>query len=146
MANEKTLTEETAEVATESTTENVEAEVNTEASENSTEDEPAEDTAEDTEDEPAEDTEKKELVAVYPILFHSHQYEVGEILPTNYPDMVQAWLDAGTAVWKGATKAAPKAKPATAEPGQPGVAVASESENGDDLVGKVPKTTRRSKK
>ena len=39
-----------------------------------------------------------------------------------------------------------KARPRTAEPGQPGVAVASESEDGENLVGKVPKTTSRKKK
>ena len=89
----------------------------------------------------------KVLVAVYPILFLSHQYNVGDVLPTNYQNMVDAWLEAGTAVWKDseALKAnAVKARPKTAEPGLPGVAAASESE--DNLAGKVPKTAGRKKK
>ena len=62
--------------------------------------------------------------------------------------MVEAWLAAGTAVWTDDDKAkAPaKARPATAEPGQAGVAVASESEDGNNLAGKVPKTASRKKK
>ena len=40
-----------------------------------------------------------ELVATYPILYRSHQYEVGDSLPADDESMVQAWLDAGTAVW-----------------------------------------------
>lgn len=115
--------------------------------------------------------EKKELIAVCPVLFLSHQYKVGDVLPANYPDMVQAWLEAGTAVWKGdekeenvtevpimeepeaeeskaeepITKEPVTAKPATAEPGLSGATVASEAENGENLVGKVPKTGRRKK-
>ena len=59
--------------------------------------------------------------------------------------MVEAWLAAGTAVWKDAeTPKAVKARPKTAEPGLPGVAVASETE--DNLAGKVPKTAARKKK
>ena len=40
------------------------------------------------------------LIATYPILYQSTQYNVGQSLPTNNPDMVKAWLDAGTAVWQ----------------------------------------------
>lgn len=96
----------------------------------------------DTEDETGKDVPKI-LTAVYPILYLSHQYRVGDELPTNTPDMVQAWLDAGTAVWKTAVKENPKAKPRTAEPGLPGQASPSESADGDNLVGKVPKTNAR---
>ena len=156
MANEKNLTEETTEVVTEGVTENTGAEGTTEpegtegtAPEGTTEPEGtegSEDVAgEEVEDE-TEDSGSKVLVAVYPILFQSHQYKVGDTLPANYPDMVDAWLEAGTAVWKTVETAAPKARPATAEPGLAGAAVTSASENGEDLVGKVPKTTKRSKK
>lgn len=109
------------------------------------EDNAPEEEVEETED--AEDIPKR-LVATYPILYLSHQYQVGEVLPANNPDMVEAWLAAGTAVWVDDKQAETPAKtqPATAEPGQPGVSVSSESEDGDDLVGKVPKTARRSKK
>ena len=90
----------------------------------------------------------KRLTAQNSILFESKIYAPGEELPTKNAVMVEAWLAAGTAVWINdeinGTKA--KARPRTAEPGQPGTAVASESEDGDNLVGKVPKTTRRKKK
>ena len=88
------------------------------------------------------------LTAQQSILFENKIYAPGEELPTKNASMVEAWLAAGTAVWIGdetkSTKA--KARPRTAEPGQPGAAVASESEDGDNLVGKVPKTTSRKKK
>lgn len=128
MEEEKNLTEET----TEDMEETTEAEEDTEASENI----------------PKEDDENKILVAVYPILFHSHQYKVGDILPANYPDMVEAWLEAGTAVWKKAELEShlPMARPMTAEPGLAGASTSSESANGDNLVGKVPRTVGRKKK
>lgn len=87
------------------------------------------------------------LTAVYPILYQSHQYKVGEELPTNNPDMVDAWLEAGTAAYISSedTDKAVKATPVTAEAGLPGEAAASESD-GEDLVGKVPKTPARTKK
>lgn len=86
------------------------------------------------------------LVACYPILYHSHQYAVDEVLPTNDPGMVAAWLEAGTAKWTDGEpkEEAPKAVPKTAEPGRTGEAVSTESD-GDDLVGKVPKTKQRKK-
>lgn len=130
----------------------------TAVSENGNEEIVAEDIAEDeategTEDEATEGAEEtedvpKRLVAIYPILYLSHQYQVSETLPANNPDMVEAWLAAGTAVWVDDKQAETpaKAQPATAEPGLPGVSVSSESEDGEDLVGKVPKTGRRSKK
>lgn len=94
-----------------------------------------------------EEEAPKKLVAIYPILYQSHQYKVGETLPANNPVMVEAWLEAGTAKWiTDETNNKAKAQPRTAEPGQPGEAVASESEDGDNLVGKVPKTEGRRKK
>ena len=84
------------------------------------------------------------LVARVPVLYLSRQYKVGDELPVGDADMVQAWLDAKSAVYaSGEAKKAPTAKPATAEPGLPGKAAASET--GDDLVGKVPKTNSRKK-
>lgn len=89
------------------------------------------------------------LIAVYPILYHSHQYKVGEELPVNDPDMVSAWLEAGTASYISSeekdTDKAVKATPVTAEAGLSGNAVSSESD-GEDLVGKIPKTAARTKK
>lgn len=83
------------------------------------------------------------LIAVYPILYRSRQYWVGEELPADDAGMVQAWIEAGTAAWvdPDAPKP-PKAKPAAAEAG-----LAGESQNGEtdeNLVGKVPKTPTRS--
>ena len=78
-----------------------------------------------------------ELVATYPILYRSHQYEVGDSLPADDESMVQAWLDAGTAVWSEGKQEKAKATPATATAG-----LAGESKN---VVGRVPKTPTRSK-
>lgn len=97
-----------------------------------------------TEDEDQEPEEVlKILTALYPILYLSHQYKVGDELPANDPGMVEAWLQAGTAAWIQTVGESPKAKPRTAEPGLPGEAVPSEAEDGDDLAGKIPKTFGR---
>ena len=120
---------------------------------------------------------QKKLIARTEILYNGKMYNTGEELPTNNPQYVDAWLEAGTAVWEGAEKApsdteneetdtengetdtenedsdteneeseSVKGVPQTAEPGLAGKAAASESEDGVDLVGKVPKTAARSKK
>ena len=84
-----------------------------------------------------------ELVATYPILYRAHQYEVGDSLPADDESMVQAWLDAGTAVWSEGKQENAKATPATATAG-----LAGESKNGEtpeNVVGRVPKTPTRSK-
>ena len=83
------------------------------------------------------------LVATYPILYRSPQYEVGDSLPADDESMVQAWLDAGTAVWSEGKQEKAKATPATATAG-----LAGESKNGEtpeNVVGRVPKTPTRSK-
>lgn len=83
------------------------------------------------------------LIATYPILHHSHQYEVGDTLPVNDTDMVQAWIDAKTAAWQEDETPQTKAKPVTAEAG-----LAGQSPNGEtdeNVVGKVPKTPARSR-
>lgn len=41
----------------------------------------------------------KQLTAVYPILFESHQYSPGDILPTHNQEMNEAWVKSGTAAW-----------------------------------------------
>lgn len=82
------------------------------------------------------------LIATYPILYQSTQYKVGQSLPAHDPDMVQAWLDAGTAVWKKDEKQeVAKVRPVTAQAG-----LAGQSPNGetsDNVVGRVPKTPAR---
>lgn len=90
----------------------------------------------------------KVLTAKQSILFESKIYAPGDKLPAHNEAMVKAWLEAGTAVWidDATTDTKAKAKPRTATPGLSGEAVASESEDGENLVGRVPKTTRRKKK
>lgn len=84
-----------------------------------------------------------ELKATYPILFRSKQYSVGETLPADDEEMVQAWIDAGTAAWMDTEEPKAKAKPVTAPAG-----LAGQSPNGetdDNVVGQVPKTPTRTK-
>ena len=91
----------------------------------------------------------KVLTAQKSILFESKLYNPGDELPTKNAVMTEAWLAAGTAVWIGddePVSTMAKARPRTAEPGLPGAAVASESEDGDNLAGKVPKTSSRKRK
>ena len=90
----------------------------------------------------------KVLTAQKSILFESKMYHPGDKLPAHNATMVDAWINAKTAVWidDEAIGTNATALPKTAEPGLPGAAVASESEDGDILVGKIPKTTRRKKK
>lgn len=84
------------------------------------------------------------LIATYPILYQSRQYKVGEELPANNEEMVNAWTDAETAVWMEDQEPAPKANPVTAQAGLPGSSVGTESDD-DNLVGVVPKTPARKK-
>ena len=102
----------------------------------------------------------EKLIATYPILYLSKQYEVGDELPANDPKMVKAWLEAKTAVWKDSSSDTEEdsdtekaeaeelppalATPASAEAGVEGSAVNAETE--DNLVGKVPKTPTRNRK
>lgn len=84
------------------------------------------------------------LVATYPILYHSKQYSVGDSLPTNDQNMVQAWVEAGTASWQEDEQSTPaKAKTVTAEPGLAGQS--ANGETSESVVGKVPKTPTRAK-
>lgn len=85
------------------------------------------------------------LVAQTHILHLSHQYKPGDILPANYPDMVEAWIEAGTAAWVDEEKLKPKASLAAAISGLVGRAVSSESDGEADLVGRVPQTEARKK-
>lgn len=94
--------------------------------------------------------EGKTLVATYPILFRARLYKVGDVLPVNDATMLNAWLEAGSAKWVDDAepeKEAPvsKAKPAAAEAGLPGCNVVGAESDGENLIGKVPKTSRRRK-
>lgn len=83
------------------------------------------------------------LIATRSVLYRSIQYSVGDALPADNQAMVDAWLDAGSAVWKDEdeeTKTPPKAKRATAPPGTTGI-----SSDGDPeaRVGRLPDKPER---
>ncbi len=42
----------------------------------------------------------KKLIAKRDILYECKYYEKGEMLPTKEPNMVQAWIDCGSAEWQ----------------------------------------------
>lgn len=39
------------------------------------------------------------LIAIIHVLYESHQYKPGDELPTNNPDMIESWIEAGSAAW-----------------------------------------------
>ena len=79
------------------------------------------------------------LKATRPVLLCNTQYEAGDTLPADNDRLVEAWLEAGSAVWKDEEQAAPeepaKAVPVTAPPGQPGL---SSDGDPDALIGRIP--------
>lgn len=42
----------------------------------------------------------KVLTALRPILYLARQYKAGESLPVNNPEIVEAWIEAGSAEWR----------------------------------------------
>ena len=83
------------------------------------------------------------LAAMRPVLYRSTQYGVGDALPAGNPDMVEAWLSAGSAAWideDEEAKAPKKARRATAPPGTTGI-----SSDGDPeaRVGRLPDRPER---
>lgn len=44
--------------------------------------------------------EPKMLIATRPILYLAKQYKAGEKLPVNNQEMVDAWIEAGSAAWQ----------------------------------------------
>lgn len=90
----------------------------------------------------------QKLIAQQYILFESKMYAPGGELPAHNQEMVKAWLDAGTAVYVNdeEKKAPAKASSRTAIPGLAVDARVSESEDGDNVAGRIPKTTARKKK
>ncbi|MBO1870081.1 hypothetical protein J4O15_03795 [Lachnoanaerobaculum sp. Marseille-Q4761] len=94
------------------------------------------------------------LIAKYPILYLSKQYNIGDEIIANNSDMVAAWIDADTAEWiddeesvdqaEVTENTVPSAVPVSAEAGLTGEVTGEE--DGDDLVGKIPKTPARARK
>ena len=52
---------------------------------------------------------KRNLIALYPILYEAKQYEVGEELPTNNNEMTEKWIKGGSAKWNDETEEENKA-------------------------------------
>lgn len=79
------------------------------------------------------------LKATRPVLLCNTQYRAGDTLPADNELMVEAWLEAGSAVWTDEEETAPeeaaKAVPVTAPPGQPGL---SSDGDPDALIGRIP--------
>ena len=93
---------------------------------------------------PEDKEEKKVCIAQTYILYNSTQYKPGDELPANDPEMLAAWLEAGTAKWVDETDVSTmKAQSATALAGMYGTAVSSDSVGGEDLVGRVPHNIAR---
>ena len=87
------------------------------------------------------------LIAQTYILYNSKHYKPGDVLPANDPDMLAAWIEAGTAAWVDARELEhEKAIPVTAVAGIYGSSTSSDSDNGENLVGRVPANASRSKK
>lgn len=106
---------------------------------------PTEEIPEEEEPEITEDEEEKKVcIAQTYILYNSTQYKPGDVLPANDPEMLAAWLEAGTAKWLDETVVnSMKAQSVTALAGMYGTAVSSDSEDGEDLVGRVPHNSVR---
>lgn len=99
------------------------------------------------EPEPGEEEEEKVLLAQTYILYNSHQYKPGDELPGNDPAMLAAWLEAGTAAWVSVSELiSDTAIPVSALAGLYGSAVSSDSDDGENLVGRVPINAGRKRK
>lgn len=91
--------------------------------------------------------EDKVLVAQVYILYLAHHYRPGEEIPANDLDMVNAWLEAGSVQWVPISEfARDKAYPMTAIDGMYGTATYSDSDDGINIVGRVPINSARQRK
>lgn len=95
----------------------------------------------------SEQEEEQVLLAQTYILYNSHQYKPGDELPASDAGMLEAWLEAGTAAWVTVSEeCVGKAVPASAIAGVCGEAVSSDSDDGENLVGRVPNNAVRKRK
>lgn len=91
--------------------------------------------------------EDKVLVAQVYILYLAHHYRPGEEIPANDLDMVKAWLEAGSVQWVPISEfMRDKAYPMTAIDGMYGTATCSDSDDGINIVGRVPINSARQRK
>lgn len=108
---------------------------------------PEQQTDPDPDEEEEEEEEEKVLLAQTYILYNSHQYKPGDELPGNDPAMLEAWLEAGTAAWVSVSELiSDTAIPVSALAGLYGSAVSSDSDDGENLVGRVPINAGRRRK
>lgn len=80
------------------------------------------------------------LKALMPILIDNTQYEPGDTLPANNPDLVAAWIECGSAEYREdeePEEPKPKARRKSAKAGRTGIAQPSNGPE-NDLVGQVP--------
>ncbi len=79
------------------------------------------------------------LIATAHILYLSKQYKPGQELPQNNQEMVNLWVEAGTAKYaeEENVKQTAKARSVTAPVGRTGKSIPKTSE--DDLIGKPPR-------
>lgn len=87
----------------------------------------------------------KHLIAVSSVLLDNRDYRPGDELPMHNPELVEAWITNGAAVWQDdgeEKKHSVKAKPMTAPVGRSGDACPSAGPD-QDLVGKPPSRKRR---
>lgn len=87
------------------------------------------------------------LIALNPILLDNTQYEPGETLPANNPDLVEAWIECGSAEYREDAEPEPepekpKAKRVSAKAGRTGIAQPSTGPE-SDLVGQIPDPEKR---
>ena len=95
---------------------------------------------------PSEEEDKVLVAQVY-ILYLAHHYKPGEEIPASDLDMVKAWLEAGSVQWVPISEfARNKAYPMTAIDGMYGTAVCSDSDDGINIVGRVPINSARQRK
>ena len=95
---------------------------------------------------PSEEEDKVLVAQVY-ILYLAHHYKPGEEIPASDTDMVKAWLEAGSVQWVPISEfARDKAYPMTAIDGMYGTATCSDSDDGINIVGRVPINSARQRK
>ena len=80
------------------------------------------------------------LIALNPVLLDNTQYNPGDTLPANNPDLVAAWIECGSAEYREDEEPEnpkPKAKRKSAKAGRTGIAQPSSGPE-NDLVGQIP--------
>lgn len=85
------------------------------------------------------------LIAVRSVLFRSVQHGAGDSLPADNEAMVEAWLSAGSAVWKEDDEDKDPPKKARLKTAPPGTEGASSDGDPEARVGRLPDRPERKK-